>query len=392
MDYLIERISEEVGNKWTLLFKELKLNSRVRYDIEAKFEKEPDHDLKSKYSCQESLKAWLNQISIKRLEEDEKRQRLVCILHKIPSLRNIAIQIGFEQYKLTPKQQMPVEDFESGDAEAASTSYPNPLNQSLLPIVPSHNLPSFGLDMCTTSNVSRNSPGISSSQHKYVGENVKHREPHGEHIHTTPSCREGAYLTTDAISIGDRGSHLAHFMTDRGEIGTSDVLGSFSTSDSVVPADGTSLLHVCRSCGVISSEVSMIKTVPRSCTPLIDTETDPCDAVIIIQDRYHKYALLDISQRMLRSNWKIFGHGLKLQDDLLDELEQTEKNIHERYYKLLVQFVVLFREKATFRVLRDVLRECGENLAAEILEERLRTRTELVISAIQYDFITNKYL
>ena len=349
MEDLIKRISRKVGTKWTLLFEELELNSELRYAIEAKFVMMPDHP-----KCQELLNLWLNQISIKNLEDEEKVKRLIRILYKIEPLRNIAMQIGFEQYT-----EMPVENFESGKMEAVSAGYPHPPNLPLPPIVCSHDSSGFGLGMLTTtSTLTADYASVSLS----------------EHIPTTPACRESVYLPTDPISFGDHGSHgLAHFMT-------------FSTSDNVVP-------HVCQYCGAITSEeVSVMKAVPGLSNPLIGIETHPCDAVIIIQDRYHKYALLDISQRMLHSNWKKIGHELKLSHGLITHLEECEKNIQERYYKLLVEFVTEFKEKATFRILREVLRECDENLAADILEERLQTRTELVISAIQYDFITNKNL
>lgn len=398
MEDLIEGVSKEIGPKWTLLFKELGLESRVRFDIVAKFDKQPDH-LKSIYASQEALKLWLNQTSIKGLDEEEKVKRLLSIVHDIKPLQHIATQIGYKRYiglqPSPPKQHLPVEDFEGGETETASCSYSHlPPREPHPPIVSSHPTPSaFGLDVHTASDQSRNSSGL------FTLEPTQSFNVSGsEHLQAIPTtCREAdVYLTGIPISFGDHGSYQTHFKTDRGEgmgIGSLEVPGSYSAGSVLPFGGGSTLSPICQSYGSTSmEEVTTLTTVPESITPLVDIETDPCDAVIIIQDRYHKYALLDISQRMLRRNWKQFGHKLKLRDDFLTKLEKSEKNLHERYYKLLVGYVEEYQENATFKIIRKVLRECNENLAAAILEERLRTRTELVISAIEYDFLTDKTL
>ena len=116
---------------------------------------------------------------------------------------------------------------------------------------------------------------------------------------------------------------------------------------------------------------------------------DPCDEVILVRDRFHKYALLDASQRILRSNWKVISQKLNIPKESIENLEK-ERNFHERYYKLFLEYVRVYRENATFLELRKVLLECDESMVVALIEERLRTRKELVISAVEYDFLSKK--
>ena len=342
MEELIERISDVVGPKWTSLLKELKMESNTRYKIEAKF---PSGENKFKLWSKEALNLWKMKPYIANLTEEETIRKLLQIMRNIEPLKQIALETGFKMF--TDQQTVPIPSTSTvvgGAAEAyVQESYSGRLH-STLPALP------------MVSTMSSAIPSMAQWQPHPV-QVKQHKAYGGDYGLPMPVTRVG-----EEVTRGDAYS-MASLVTDQHHtLAPCTQTNGFTTN-----AEGAT---------------AVTPTVIR----------DPCDEKIYIEDRYHKYALLDASQRMLRNTWEMLGPKLKVPVEVIQKLETKERNVHERYYKLFIEYVKTHRGNATFKELRRVLLECDEKLAVTILEERLRTRKEVLVSAIEYDFLSEKKL
>ena len=108
-----------------------------------------------------------------------------------------------------------------------------------------------------------------------------------------------------------------------------------------------------------------------------DTDTDSVvtfDEVlqnsIDMKNRMHKFAILDISQRLRANKWQTLAGKLEIPNTTIQQLTKTENVVEERYYKLFREWLNCKREAATFAVLRDILETCDLKIAVDIIFRR----------------------
>ena len=353
MDDLVERISSAVGPRWISLLLDLKLNPDVKSRIENLHSNERRPNMKDELCCREVLNLWLKQPFIKDLTEEQQMKELLSIIKGIGYLREVALELTFMYFvdnrimsvtrtKPSMVESLPIQRMEHGVRYHSRT-------QPMMALAP----PGYGEQPRT-------------AQHGGQPRSLEFDRPLG----AVDSNRYAAMSTyvEHRISSVPRSTEVL-----RGQ--------------ELVSASGEVLHALPLTCQ--TNGFTVTTEAPTAIAPVI--VRDPCDEIIYVRDRYHRYALMDSSQRLLRCTWDILPQKLKITKEAIERLE-IEKNFQERYYKLFMEYVRQHGENATFAELRKVLLECNENLAVSIMEERLRTRKELVISAVEYDFLSNKDL
>ena len=91
---------------------------------------------------------------------------------------------------------------------------------------------------------------------------------------------------------------------------------------------------------------------------------------IDMKNRMHKFAILDISQRLRANKWQTLAGKLEIPNTTIQQLTKTENVVEERYYKLFREWLNCKREAATFAVLRDILETCDLKIAVDIIFRR----------------------
>ena len=94
---------------------------------------------------------------------------------------------------------------------------------------------------------------------------------------------------------------------------------------------------------------------------------------IQLEDTRHKFAILDISQRLNSTKFVSFSKSLGLSDGIIDEIKKREEVQEEQFY-LVIKHWVLGKEKATFNKLINCLQTCGEDHLVEYILQRLNTK------------------
>ena len=84
----------------------------------------------------------------------------------------------------------------------------------------------------------------------------------------------------------------------------------------------------------------------------------------------HKFAILDISQRLESSKFKDFCTCLGLHVDSINSIEKEHTLSEEQYYHALKMWTAN-KKKATFRELSDYLISCGEDKLKNFIIMRL---------------------
>lgn len=109
------------------------------------------------------------------------------------------------------------------------------------------------------------------------------------------------------------------------------------------------------------------------------SDTDTNSAVMLdevlqnsidMKNRMHKFAILDISQRLRANKWQTLAGKLEIPNTTIQQLTKTENVVEERYYKLFREWLNCKREAATFAVLQDVLETCDLKIAVDIIFRR----------------------
>lgn len=84
----------------------------------------------------------------------------------------------------------------------------------------------------------------------------------------------------------------------------------------------------------------------------------------------HKFAVLDIVQRISLDHWTRFSSLLGLGEETVEILSR-EKAPEERYYKSIKEWLKVNRERATFAALNELLEQCSEHRAQVVMRKRL---------------------
>ena len=78
----------------------------------------------------------------------------------------------------------------------------------------------------------------------------------------------------------------------------------------------------------------------------------------------HKFAILDISQRLKANKWQMLAKNLEVPNTKIQHLERTEAVAEERYYKLFREWLSDKQEAATFAILRNA---CDQKSAVDMI-------------------------
>ena len=94
----------------------------------------------------------------------------------------------------------------------------------------------------------------------------------------------------------------------------------------------------------------------------------------------HKFAILDVVQRISLNHWTRFSSLLGLSKETV-ELLSREKASEERYYKSIKEWLKVNREGATFAALSELLEQCNERRAQIVMRKRLECNRDTQLSA-----------
>ena len=120
-------------------------------------------------------------------------------------------------------------------------------------------------------------------------------------------------------------------------------------------------------------------------TSFLPTGTDNDSAIpfeeilqspIDLRNRMHKFAILDISQRLRANKWQQLARKLGIPNETIQQLKRTESVTEECYYQVFKEWLNNTKGDATFELLQDVLVSCNQRSAMEIVRRRLMSRGE----------------
>ena len=90
----------------------------------------------------------------------------------------------------------------------------------------------------------------------------------------------------------------------------------------------------------------------------------------------HKFAILDISQRLRANKWQQLARKLEIPNETIQQLRRTENIAEECYYKVFKEWLNCKKGDATFGLLQAVLVSCNQRSVMEIVRRRLLSRGE----------------
>ena len=120
-------------------------------------------------------------------------------------------------------------------------------------------------------------------------------------------------------------------------------------------------------------------------TSFLPTDTDANSAItfeeilqtsIDLRNRIHKFAILDISQRLRANKWQQLARKLEIPNQTIQQLKSTENVTEECYYQVFKEWLNYKKGDATFGLLQAVLVSCNQRSAMEIVRRRLLSRGE----------------
>lgn len=97
------------------------------------------------------------------------------------------------------------------------------------------------------------------------------------------------------------------------------------------------------------------------------------DIVIQLNNTNHKFAILDISQRLDYEKFVTFCRTLSLPNDTRDQIQQTNDLHEEQFYLALKYWINSSTIKATFNQLINCLKHCNEGHLIRFMMYRLNT-------------------
>ena len=368
----MESISTRIGPKWPQLFFKLKLEPRMRYDIETRHSGEPT-EIQYRSCSRESIEIWLKKFPA-HVEEKEKIKELLLCLWEIKDLKSFATSFA-KSVGVHLSQDM----LDEGTIEQA---HGRPI------VVPQKALPR--LEASPESQLEA-SGGVWTTRSGELGPSLPHREP-------LESFKSRLFMTTAGPAAAVHGTvtaptiHGFHRKEVKSKVvfPRSDTEAEYTKRESIerkVPEgvkseDGTKMdshyvgIHPLRTivpkgASVVGGSSDMARSISGAGV-LVCAHTN----------RFHRYALLDVSQRLSPQTWRQFGSYLGLDETFLRELEEEEDEIEERYYSILMEWIG--RGHATFQHLCEALSHFNENVALTILKDRLDSETDIVISSIEY--------
>ena len=94
--------------------------------------------------------------------------------------------------------------------------------------------------------------------------------------------------------------------------------------------------------------------------------------VIHLEETSHKFAILDISQRLNYDKFVAFSRALGVPDRLIEDIKGANDLHQEQFYHVLKSWIMQDTEKATFSQLIKCLKLCKEDHLIQYLIQRLK--------------------
>ncbi len=93
---------------------------------------------------------------------------------------------------------------------------------------------------------------------------------------------------------------------------------------------------------------------------------------IILEDTAHKFAILDISQRLNYDKFITFSQTLGLVHSIIETIVSTNDLQQEQFYLVLKIWIQDKRKSATFEQLIKCIKSCGEDHVIQYITQRLQ--------------------
>lgn len=397
MEAVLQKICSKLGPKWVLLVtKRHFLTPRRRYDIEGRYNADTmvtNRAVVFKNCALDCIREWMETEPLRRLDEEGKIKKLLYEIHKIedfvPLVEEIAILEGIDLSDQSFLQDAEV----SGSHEAglcvgiesttrsAMTEFSQPQELWSMPsnVTPLLS-PAGHADPPSWSygdEASERMEGVASAypREEEMKVNLPKITLHGGTAEKTESLKSGgedALWREGGVELrSSRKKDLSYGNgagVATGSNGKRKVLVD-RNRQTLMPSDGS----------VDNLSVGSASSIAES----QESDTGAYDVSIRMGIRRHKFAILDVSQRLREPKWRDIGVRLDLDEVFLSKL--TKECIEERYYLMLKEWVELSRGGATFSRLREVLVDLEEDIALLVLEARLNSRGRILIRAVHHD-------
>lgn len=397
---VVEKICSKLGPKWVLLITKLRfLTPRRRYDIEGRYSgsglntKVTDRAVYFKMCALDCIREWMETETLRRLDDEGKVKKLLHELQKIedfvPLVEEVAAQ---EDIDLFDKSFLDVVEEVTGSLEPVHGEFTETstlVESTTRSVMAGNSQPQESSAMM--SNVAPLLSPAGPSTRSY-GDEVSGRWEGVASLHVHP--KEQVSMATPAGADRNRIKEPASLGVGasegnslrRREItpGWSGKAGSESYSDGAMgrsvglPEPSGQLRPAVGSIGNLSGSGS------GSASSIAGPqETAVYDIAIKMSVRKHKFAILDVSQRLPETKWQDIGVKLDLGEVFMTKL--AKECTEERYYLMLKKWVESSEGTATFSHLRDILVDLEEDTALLVLEARLNSRGRILVRAVHHD-------
>ena len=101
---------------------------------------------------------------------------------------------------------------------------------------------------------------------------------------------------------------------------------------------------------------------------------------IDMTNKVHKFAILDVVQRISIERWTRFTSLLGLSEETIQVLSR-KRATEEKYYHAIKEWLRTKNERATFMALNDFLEQCSEHGAQVIMKMRLEYNRDVLEGA-----------
>lgn len=395
MEDLIKKVSDFLGVKWVSLVTRLNfLKPNGRFHIESKYGylKETIPSEYHRICAMECLITWLKS---QKLDDQGKRQKLLTEMYKIDDFKDfvrelaehenvmLPVEPGSDVSKSTPGKLKPLAVVaESADIQVnihyesttRSATFEQPQAQDTwAPIQDGGTSPMpFSSTSVSYGDASQGREGVSEAGARFLRADVNITPSVKLPDHEGRSLRPGETTSSwpeEDSSISSSGTHIGSGTLSTGALGDTDstmgaTYGEAHESGDSLSEDKDTLTSL--------SVVTVYSTA------------------INLKVTQHLYTILDACQRIKHSNWINLGYKLNLGEAFIKDQEHEEE-IEEKVYSMIKKWLDNGEGTATFQDLSQILDELEEEDAKLVLKERLEEEldedNELLVGAIERDFL-----
>ena len=416
----IEKICSKLGPKWVLLITKLHfVTPRRRYDIEGRHHfgtKVTDRAVYFKNCALDCIMEWMETEALRQLDDEGKVKKLLHELQKIDDFVPLVEEAAaLEDIDLSDKSFLDVvaevtvsrEAYASALSSAetglsmmvesttrsAMSGFPQPqeswaMTSNVTPLLSPAGVPPASVAWSYGDEVS----GGVASLHGHPEEQMSVATPevHVERRETDRSdrkkreqfgveTREGNLPSGRKVATRLNGEAKTESYSD-GATGSNGGMHKFpGPGDPWSQQSFDTALRMLR-----PPNIGSVDNLSGSASSTAGSQDTPAyDVSIRMNIRRHKFAILDVSQRLPELKWQDIGVKLALDEVFLTNL--TKECTEEKYYLMLKKWVELSGGGATFTQLRKMLRDLEEDTALLVLEARLNSRGRILVEAVHHD-------